>query len=392
MHFVVEAFIIQEAVQNKLKKTKTKTKTKNKTKLKRKQNKTNKKKRANKPLSYFTIVLSSYDANLSFDQNTDQRLFFLQVTVADNTNSRNNNTIGEITPDKMIISSLSECIIFFTVLTAECVAIVTVNLLSIIIFIKNKSLRTRSMYLVMSLTVADLLVGSLSGSVDSFFTQNHYCPVVKFYSVSWEVSIAFYVLIRSFPFVSLTNIAVISLERFHATIRPFRHRLIKRWVYVATIAVVWVFPIITLVIVGIEWFPMYLLYLAESLCCLCLIVIFVSYTSILFKFGFGAHPQRHCAAALRQRKLAVTLFIITLVSFLLWLPYSIYFFADWSTDMFYSLSPPELHPVIYLLSFFLLCKRYCKPHFIHNQDARLQKSSALIVQASAKRKCCYPAE
>ena len=261
----------------------------------------------------------------------------------------------------MIISSLSECIIFFTVLTTECVAIVTVNLLSIIIFIRNKSLRTRSMYLVMSLTVADLLFGSLSGSVDSFFTQNHYCPVVKFYSVSWEVSIAFYVLIRSFPFVSMTNIAVISLERFHATFRPFRHRLIKRWVYVASIAVVWVFPTITVVIVGIEWFPMYLLYLAESLSCLCLIVIFVSYTSILFKFRFGAHPQRHCAAALRQRKLTVTLFIITLVSFLLWLPYSIYFFVDWLTDIFDSLSPPELHRLIYSLSFLYYANAIVNP-------------------------------
>ena len=143
---------------------------------------------------------------------------------------------------------------------------------------------------------------------------------------------AFRVLIPLFPFVSLTNIAVISLERFHATFRPFRHRLIKRWVYVATIAVVWVFPIITVVILGIEWFPMLLLYLAESLSCLCLIVIFVSYTSILFKFRFGAHPQRHCAAALRQRKLTVTLFITTLVSLLLWLPYSIlYLFVDRST-------------------------------------------------------------
>ena len=43
-----------------------------------------------KAISCFTIVLSSYDADLSFDQNTDQRLFFLQVTVVDNTNSRNN--------------------------------------------------------------------------------------------------------------------------------------------------------------------------------------------------------------------------------------------------------------------------------------------------------------
>ena len=262
----------------------------------------------------------------------------------------------------MIISSLSECIIFFTVLTTECVAIVTVNLLSIIIFIKNKSLRTRSMYLVMSLTVADLLVGSLSGSVDSFYSQSHFCPFVKFYSLSWEVTIALFVLINFSTLVSVTTIAVISLERFHATFRPFRHRLIKRWVYVATIAVVWVVPIITLVIVRIEQFLMkHHLYLYESFCCLCLIVTFVSYTSILFKFRFGAHPQRHCATALRQRKLTVTLFIITLVSFLLWLPYSIYFFVDWLTDIFDSLSPQELHRLIYSLSFLYYANAIVNP-------------------------------
>ena len=75
----------------------------------------------------------------------------------------------------------------FTVFTAECVAIVTVNLLSIILFIKNRSLRTRSMYLVMSLTVADLLVGSLSGSVSQLYDYNIHCPFVKLYSVSWKV-------------------------------------------------------------------------------------------------------------------------------------------------------------------------------------------------------------
>ena len=30
--------------------------------------------------------------------------------------------------------------------------------------------------------------------------------------------------------VSLLNLAVISLERVHATIRPFKHRFIKKWV------------------------------------------------------------------------------------------------------------------------------------------------------------------
>ena len=145
-----------------------------------------------------------------------------------------------------MIISFSECVIFFTVFITECVVIITVNLLSIILFIKNKGLRTRSMYLVMSLTVADLLVGSLSGSVDSFYNQNRICPLVKKYSLSREVRIAFLVLIPLFPFVSLTNITVISLERFHATFRPFRHRLIKRWVFLVAIAVVWVLSIITL--------------------------------------------------------------------------------------------------------------------------------------------------
>ena len=228
----------------------------------------------------------------------------------------------------MIVSS-SDCIIWFTVFTAEFVAIVTVNLLSILLFIKNRSLRTRSMYLVISLTVADMLVGGLSGSVSQLDLLRK-CHFVNVYLVHLKVIIVLRSFFLFFPFVSLTNIAVISVERFHATFRPFRHRLIKRWVYVVAIVVVWVFPVITLVIRDIEWFLIrHHLYLWESHCCLCLIVIFVSYTSILFKFRFGAHPQRHCAAALRQRKLTVTLFITTLVSLLLWLPYGIYLFVVW---------------------------------------------------------------
>ena len=231
----------------------------------------------------------------------------------------------------MVVSS-SECTIWFTVFTAEFVAIVTVNLLSIILFIKNRSLRTRSMYLVISLTVADILVGGLSGSVSQLDLLRN-CHFVNLI-VYLKVMIVLRNTLHFFPFVSLTNIAAISLERFHATFFPFRHRLIKSWVYVVAIVVVWVFPIITSVIWQMDWFLIKRhLYLWESHCCLCLIVTFVSYTSILFKFRFGAHPQRHCAAALRQRKLTVTLFITTLVSLLLWLPYGIYLLVNWLTGI-----------------------------------------------------------
>ena len=260
----------------------------------------------------------------------------------------------------MVVSS-SECIIWLTVFTAEFVAIVTVNLLAIILFIKNRSLRTRSMYLVISLTVADMLVGVLSGGFVQFSLLRR-CRLIKL-NLSLEVGFSLSSFYFFFPFVSLTNIAVISLERFHATFRPFRHRLIKRWVCVVAIAFVWVFPLIISVILEVEWLHLigYHLYIEESFCLLCLIVTFVSYTSILFKFRFGAHPQRHCAAALRQRKLTVTLFITTLVSLLLSLPYSIVLFLHWSNVIWNPLSLPEHFRLAYSLQFLFYANSLVNP-------------------------------
>ena len=67
-------------------------------------------------------------------------------------------------------------------------------------------------------------------------------------------------------------------------------------------------------------------------CCLCLFVICVSYISILIKFRCGAHPRRYFATSAKQRKLTVTLFITTLVSLLLWLPYHILVIVNLKTS------------------------------------------------------------
>ena len=260
----------------------------------------------------------------------------------------------------MILSS-SECIIWFTVFTAEFVAIITVNLLAVILFIKNRGLRTRSLYLVISLTGADMLVGVQTGSYAQFdFLRG--CRLIKL-NLSTEVLTSLSVFYFFFPFVSLTNIAVISLERFHATFRPFNHRLIKRWVYVVAITVVWGFPVIGLVIwlVNLLHLIVDYLYLIVSFCLLCLIVIFVSYTSIFLKFRFGAHPQRHCAAALRQRKLTLTLFITTLVSLLLWLPYSFFHFLANLTDIYDSFSVPEYFHLSNVLIFLYFANSFINP-------------------------------
>ena len=226
-----------------------------------------------------------------------------------------------------MLSSSSECITWLAVLLTLSVAIVTVNIISIILFKKNRSLRTRAMYLVISLTVADMFVGGFSHFfLFKFFAYT--CDIVKM-NLSQELDDTSLFLFVWFPLTALTNIAVISLDRMHATIRPFRHRLIKKWVYGVTIAGVWVLAAMVTaasLILGLYgkklwWY----LYLWQSYCCLCLLVICVSYSSIVVKFLCGAHPQHH-GAANRQRKLTVTLFIMTIVSLLMWLPFTVYCF------------------------------------------------------------------
>ena len=57
----------------------------------------------------------------------------------------------------------SECIAWLAVSVTESVIIVSVNLLTIIVFMRNRNLRKRSTCLVINLTVVDMLVGVLFG-------------------------------------------------------------------------------------------------------------------------------------------------------------------------------------------------------------------------------------
>lgn len=227
----------------------------------------------------------------------------------------------------MMFSS-SECVTWFAVFLTASLAIVTVNLLSIILFIRNRSLRTRAMYLVINLTVVDLSVGGFSHFFLFQLLSQFSCDIVKMNLSLQQKGISGLFAIV-FPLTSLTNTAVISLDRMHATIRPFGHRLIKKWVYGVTIAGVWVLAAmvtaVSLIISVYTGYLIYGLYVWLTYCCLCLFVICVSYSSIVVKFLCGAHPQHH-GAANRQRKLTVTLFIMTIVSLLMWLPYVIFTF------------------------------------------------------------------
>ena len=135
-------------------------------------------------------------------------------------------------------------------------------------------------------------------------------------------------LLFFFPTASVTSLTAISLERMHATFLPFKHRLIKKKMFGAAVAGVWftaalstaiALSALRLDITAIFFYVQ----AAHSLFLFgCLCIILVSYLSIAIKVYCGTHPHHHCATS-RARKLTKTLFIVTIVSLILMLPYNV---------------------------------------------------------------------
>ena len=229
--------------------------------------------------------------------------------------------------------SLSDCIPWMTVGLAESVAIVTLNLCTIIVFTRNRNLRKRSTYLVTNLAVIDMLAGGFAVYY-LFYWSGIYCNLWKWHLIEFGTSIIINVLTVFFHLGSLTNITIIALERVHATFRPLKHRVLEKWVYRLIIATVWVtsglVSIASILLFRFEETHYYGLYLYFTYCPICLVIICVSYTSIVIKVRCGAQPQHHGSAS-REKKLTMTLLIMTVVSLLLYLPYVVTTLTNYSS-------------------------------------------------------------
>ena len=224
--------------------------------------------------------------------------------------------------------SAPERIAWLTMFGMEAFVTVTLSALTIIVYLKERSLHKRSLYLVINQAVADLFVGAcvvvefwLLGVGFGFWKFHHFSdPFLSVNHVLWFV----------FSPASFTNLAAISLERTHATFHPLKHRLLKKKIFGAVIAAVWItawlFAAIRLLYeIQILKFERYEHFLASYylLCLFCLLIIVVSYSSIGIKIVCGTQIH-HDRAMIRERRLTKTLFVVTVVSFLLAFPLIIF--------------------------------------------------------------------
>ena len=226
-------------------------------------------------------------------------------------------------------SSASECIPWLVVLIIECLAIVILNIITIAVFVKKKrQLQRRSTYLIIHLTIVDLLVGAVCGPLQIKRKMEWYCSLWNYRRETiWSNRLSL-VFLHLFYFTSLTNLIAISLERLHATFCPFRHRFVRKWVYRAIIIVIWLIPIVREAAQIFLWeianraelnTYLYILFYAVSLFFIC-----VFYILIVIKVRCSRHPQIHSMSR-RESKLTGTALIVSLASLHCLLPGTIMF-------------------------------------------------------------------
>ena len=216
---------------------------------------------------------------------------------------------------------------WFATFIIECSVIVLLNAFTLVIYTRNRHLRKPSTFLIINLTVADLLVGTVGIVLLSFFEPDKLeWDLEPKQAFSWQ-SFVHMTSACLFPVASLANISLISLERLHATLFPFRHCLIGRRVYLTTIFCSWLFSLTLSSVFSLLFLrasPATFLYVHASYIFLSLLILTVSFVIIISTVKNNPPFPNAGPVLSQERKLTVTLFTVTVVSVLTILPWVIW--------------------------------------------------------------------
>ena len=202
----------------------------------------------------------------------------------------------------------------YIIFLLEGTLILVVSAVTIAVFWRRRLALKRASYLLLNLAFADLSVGV---GVATFGAYSLLCGETL---RSFDVALSS--LLCASVAASICSLVVIAVERAFALAKPLKHRAVPTAYYHRAIACVWVVT----TVVAISWWLSisglyYTRFVVGFVFIACLIVIFLSY---LVVWWFSSMKRLQGTVDVRvhekNRKLAVTLSIVTLLSMATWLP------------------------------------------------------------------------
>ena len=213
---------------------------------------------------------------------------------------------------------------WFAVFVIEITVVFLLNAFTLAIYTRNRHLRKRSTFLIINLTVADLLVEAVVGLLPIVEPDNLSRDLELNQAFSWQ-SFVYLTLYELFLVASLANISLISLERLHATLFPFRHCLVGKRVYLTIILCSWSFALTLSSVIALLYLrasPAFV-YVCAAHIFLIVLILTLSNAIIISTVKNNSLSPNVGPILSTERKLTVTLFIVTVASFLTILPVAI---------------------------------------------------------------------
>ena len=210
---------------------------------------------------------------------------------------------------------------WLTVVVVELSVISIINGFTILTFARNRHLRKRTTYLIINLTVAHFFVGTVCGPMHIYHTMTF----ERGSGFGWGKFIVMF-LEGVFTDCSLLHLALLSLERLHATLFPFKHCLMFKLVYFKAGVCIWFLAVIlgsaagTFFLTGQDS-----TYIWASLILAVLFTVIVSYVIIALNMKRKAPPYSSGAVS-SEGKLTVTILVVIVLSSLAFFPW--FFDAD----------------------------------------------------------------
>ncbi|XP_078363759.1 adenosine receptor A3-like [Oculina patagonica] len=234
-----------------------------------------------------------------------------------NNTSVANISLENATDSSMTVPSKAEGIAWCSAFILTSLFIVVGNLLTIILFVLNKTLRKKSFFLVINMAFADLMLGALSipfyiwylGLNFQLWTVSMSMHLDYFFGIVDSVSIT----------ATLTSAAFISGERFYAVYWPFRHRTLSIRAYRIVMLTTWILAIIetslSFLLSSKHYYPVWISFglTLTFIICGCNI-------GIWRKFKNGRVPSQQENRALQNKRLTNTLMFVSVLALLSWLP------------------------------------------------------------------------
>lgn len=231
--------------------------------------------------------------------------------------------------------SEAEGIVWCTAYMLASVFIVVGNLLTIVAFVLTKNrFRKKSLFLVINMAFADLMLGAVSLPVYIYIIGvDHF----RLWGGTMNRLLHLFYIITDTVFLQASTISAVLMagERFYAVYWPLKHRALSTRTYRTVIVATWITAlVVSLVYLGFlsfmsqrhaiyTWIP-YSVIVASAICG-CNI-------GVWRKFRQGRLVWQHQNRVLQNQRLTKTLLLVSVLSLLSWLPLSIVIFFIVSVD------------------------------------------------------------